>query len=133
MKPRYIIIIVMIAVAIAAVISLYGNASQYVTFDKASQHPDKEFHVIGELMKDSAMYYDPAIDPNHLEFYLMDSTHDIRKVIFNSPKPPDLEKSEKVVCIGKMEGEAFRASSILLKCPSKYNDGTLEETEYKAN
>lgn len=132
MKPRYIIAIVLIAVGIAAIISLYGNASQYVTFDTAAATPGKEFHVIGELMKDSSMKYDPETDPNHLEFYLADSTHEVKKVIFHSPKPADLERSEKVVIIGKMEGEDFQASSILLKCPSKYNDGTLEESEYKA-
>lgn len=132
MKPRYIIIIVLIAVAIAAIISLNGNASSYVTFKTASTTPGKEYHVIGELVKDSAMTYNPEIDPNHLEFYLMDSTQDVKKVIFTSPKPADLERSEKVVIIGKMEGETFKASSILLKCPSKYNDGKLEESEYKA-
>ncbi|MDX5321639.1 MAG: cytochrome c maturation protein CcmE [Bacteroidota bacterium] len=132
MKPRYIIAIVLIAVGIAAIISLYGNASQYVTFETAESTPGKEFHVIGELVKDSSMKYDPEVDPNHLEFYLKDSTQAVKRVIFNSPKPADLERSEKVVIIGKVEGEDFKASSILLKCPSKYNDGKLEESEYKA-
>lgn len=132
MKPRYIIVIVLIAVGIGAIISLYGNASQYVTFETAEDHPGKQFHVIGELVKDSSMHYDPIKDPNHLEFYLEDSTHAMRKVIFHSPKPPDLDRSEKVVIIGKMHEGNFVASSILLKCPSKYNEGTLEETEYNA-
>ncbi|HCS19259.1 MAG TPA: cytochrome C biogenesis protein [Bacteroidetes bacterium] len=132
MKPRYIIALVLVAVGIAAIVSLYGNASQYVTFETASASPGKEFHVIGELVKDSSMKYDPDNDPNHLEFYLMDSTQVQKKIIFNSPKPADLERSEKVVIIGKMQGDAFHASSILLKCPSKYNEGTLEESEYKA-
>ncbi|MBI1222797.1 MAG: cytochrome c maturation protein CcmE [Bacteroidetes bacterium] len=133
MKPRYIIIIVLIAVGIAAIISLYGNASQYVTFETAKATPGKEFHVIGQLVRDSSLKYNPEMDPNHLEFYLKDSTQEVRKVIFNSPKPADLERSEKVVIIGKMDGENFRASSILLKCPSKYNDGKLEESQYNAS
>lgn len=132
MKPRYIIALVLIAVGIAAIISLYGNASQYVTFETASATPGKEFHVIGELINDSAMKYDPIKNPNHLEFYLEDSTHAVKKIVFNSPKPADLERSEKVVIIGKVVNDEFHASKILLKCPSKYNDGTLEETEYNA-
>ena len=133
MKPRYIILIVLIAVGIAAIVSLYGNASQYVTFETASKNPGKEFHVIGELVRDSSMKYDPVKDPNHLEFYLKDSTNAISRVLFNSPKPADLERSEKVVIIGKMvDDNTFRASSILLKCPSKYNEGKIEETEYNA-
>lgn len=132
MKPISIIILVLIAVAVAAIIGLYGKASQYVTFDTAADHPGKEFHVIGELVRDSSMVYDPVKDPNHLEFYLKDSTDRLARVIFNSPKPADLERSEKVVIVGKMEGMEFKASSILLKCPSKYNEGKIEESEYKA-
>ncbi|MBP9689444.1 MAG: cytochrome c maturation protein CcmE, partial [Bacteroidia bacterium] len=32
---------------------------------------------------------------------------------------------EKVVIIGKMNGENFEANKILLKCPSKYNEGQI--------
>ncbi|HNY04083.1 MAG TPA: cytochrome c maturation protein CcmE, partial [Bacteroidales bacterium] len=45
-----------------------------------------------------------------------------RQVIYNNAKPQDFEKSEKVVIIGSMQGEIFVAKSLLLKCPSKYND-----------
>jgi cytochrome c-type biogenesis protein CcmE len=132
MKPRFIILIVLIAVTIAAILSLYGSSSEYVTFPTAEQHEGREFHVVGELVRDSSMYYDPLKDPNHLEFYLSDTLKNVRKVIFNHPKPADLERSEKVVIIGKSVNGDFKASSILLKCPSKYNDGKLEETEYNA-
>jgi cytochrome c-type biogenesis protein CcmE len=30
-----------------------------------------------------------------------------------------------------MQGQAFEASDILMKCPSKYNDGKPEETASK--
>ncbi len=132
MKPRFIILIVVISVAIAAIVSLYGNSSEYVTFETAQGQQGKEFHVIGELVKDSAITYDPVIDPNHLVFYLKDSTHNTQKVIFHSPKPADLERSEKVVIVGEMKPDAFYASKILLKCPSKYNEGVLEEQSYEA-
>ena len=35
----------------------------------------------------------------------------------------DFQKSEQIVLIGKMQGDAFHANDILMKCPSKYNDG----------
>lgn len=132
MKTKYIIAIVLIAVAIAAIFSLYGSTSDYVTFETAALHENSEVHVIGTLIKDSSMVYDPIKDPNHLEFYMADSLKRVEKIIFHSPKPADLERSEKVVIIGKLKEDGFHASSILLKCPSKYNDGTLEEKEYNA-
>lgn len=132
MKTKYIISIVVIAVAIGVILSMYGSTSSYVTFDQASLQEGKEVHVIGTLVTDSNMYYDPVKDPNHLEFYLGDSLNNVKKVIFHSPKPTDLERSEKVVIVGKMMNDEFHATGILLKCPSKYNDGKLEETEYNA-
>jgi cytochrome c-type biogenesis protein CcmE len=36
--------------------------------------------------------------------------------------PPDFTRSEKVVVIGTYVENDFRASKILLKCPSKYQD-----------
>jgi cytochrome c-type biogenesis protein CcmE len=132
MKNPYIIAIVGIAVLIGIIVSLYANTSSYVTFKEADDLQGKEVHVIGKLVKDSAMVYDPIKNPNHLEFYLVDSLNRVEKVIFHSPKPADLDRSERVVIIGKMREDAFYASSILLKCPSKYNEGTVEETEYKS-
>jgi cytochrome c-type biogenesis protein CcmE len=33
-----------------------------------------------------------------------------------------LEQSERVVLKGRMKGDVFECSEILLKCPSKYKD-----------
>ena len=48
------------------------------------------------------------------------------KVVLHKTKPQDFERSEQIVIIGKMEGEEFHANEILMKCPSKYNDGKQE-------
>jgi cytochrome c-type biogenesis protein CcmE len=53
-------------------------------------------------------------------------------VIFNGNKPQDFERSEQVVIKGKMQGTAFQADEILMKCPSKYNDGSEGLKEFKA-
>jgi cytochrome c-type biogenesis protein CcmE len=57
MKKSHIIILVVIAAAIAIIISTAGDASTYVTFDEAqsmwTSGNKKEIHVVGELKKDS--------------------------------------------------------------------------------
>ncbi len=62
---------------------------------------------------------------------MIDSLSTQYRVIHNQPKPQDMEKSEKVVVVGKMnlEGNYFEADKILLKCPSKYNNGDLKVEE----
>ena len=54
-----------------------------------------------------------------------------RKVVFTGTKPQDFERSEQIVLTGQMVGNEFKASSILMKCPSKYNNDKVE-TEFKA-
>jgi cytochrome c-type biogenesis protein CcmE len=105
MKKSAIVFIALIGVAIAAIISSYGDASTYESFDVALENPDKEYHVVGTLNKEKERYYDPQKDANYFTFY----------------------KSEQVVIIGKMKGNEFTANKILLKCPSKYTDNELKE------
>jgi cytochrome c-type biogenesis protein CcmE len=66
--------------------------------------------------------YDPETDANLFSFYMKDQDGEERKVVMNAAKPQDFNKSEKIVLTGKMMGEQFVASDMLLKCPSKYKD-----------
>jgi len=122
MKKSVIILILMIAAAVATITVAVGNTSQYVSFNEAKENPNKEYHVVGELIKDKAMEYNPSKDPNYFAFYLRDSLSNECKVVYNNGKPQDFEKSEKIVIIGKMTDNHFEAKSILMKCPSKYNE-----------
>lgn len=126
MKKSHILLIVIIAVAIGAIVSTYGDASTYENFKVASENPGKEFHVVGILDSTREMHYDPKTDPNYFTFFLIDDRGESRKVIYHAPEPQDFARSEKIVIIGSMEGENFEASKILLKCPSKYTDGQVQ-------
>ena len=141
MKLSHILGIVVIALAIGIIVSTAGDASSYVTFKQATElahdGDDKMIHVVGKVQKDGQghitdMLYNPAIDPNHFEFTLVDKDNRAQKVVYNSPKPQDFERSEQIVIIGAMQGDYFQCNKILLKCPSKYQDGKLETTEHTA-
>jgi len=47
-------------------------------------------------------------------------------VVFPGTKPQDFERSEQIVLTGKMKGNEFHASHILMKCPSKYKNDQVE-------
>ena len=51
---------------------------------------------------------------------------DVIDIVFTGTKPQDFERSEQIVLTGKMVGEEFHASKILMKCPSKYNKDQVE-------
>ncbi len=141
MKPTHILAIVAIAVAIGIITSTAGDASTYVNFNQAislaKDNAGEAVHVVGKVKKDASgrienAIYDPQIDPNHFEFTLVDNAKRAERVVFNSPKPQDFDRSEQIVVIGAMQGDHFQCDKILLKCPSKYQDGKLETTEHTA-
>ena len=123
MKKTHIIGIIFIAVAIGAILTTLNNTSTYAGFTEAAQSPENEFHVVGKLDKEKETVYDPKTDANVFMFYMKDNEGVEKKVVLHKNKPQDFERSEQIVLIGKVEGDEFHASDILMKCPSKYNDG----------
>jgi cytochrome c-type biogenesis protein CcmE len=133
MKTIHIIIILILVVAIAVVITTVSDSSTYSDFTEAASSPGKELHIIGKLDRSKPLEYDARKDANKFTFYLIDSKGLVKQVVYNNAKPQDFEKSEKVVVIGSMKGDVFQAKSLLLKCPSKYNDkkpSTFGEKEF---
>ena len=127
MKKTHIIAIIVIAVAIGAIISTVSDAATYADFGTAEKFPGKEFQVVGELNKEKQIAYSPEVNANEFSFFMIDKQGTERKVVFNGAKPQDFERSEQVVITGSLNGEDFNADKILMKCPSKYNDGEAGE------
>ena len=132
MKRSHIIAIVVIAAAIAIIISTAGDASTYVNFDQAyemaSTGNTNSIHVVGELKKDASgniLGMEKSADNLSFSFTLIDDNKKEQKIYYNEPMPPDFARSEKVVVIGSYQGDNFVANKILLKCPSKYQDQKL--------
>jgi len=129
MKKSHILIIVVIAAAIGIIVTTAGDASTYVTFDQAydlaSAGSKKDIHVVGQLKKDdggNVIGITEGQDRVSFSFVMIDDNGKEQKVEYNQPMPPDFTRSEKVVVIGSYDGETFKASKILLKCPSKYQE-----------
>lgn len=122
MKKTYILALVLVAIAIAAIFSTVSDSGTYADFTIASSHPAEEYHVVGKLNRKKELTYDPHKDANLFSFYLIDNQGNECQVNYTGTKPQDFEKSEQIVVVGKMKGQMFHASSILMKCPSKYNN-----------
>ena len=133
MKKSHIFGIVVIAVAIMIIISTAGDASTYVSFDEAKElalsGDAQKIHVVGTLKKDQrgeVTGLTTSPDMLSFSFQMVDHNGLEQKVIFNEPMPADFLRSEQVVVVGAYHKEIFVANKILMKCPSKYQDETVE-------
>ena len=121
MKKSHILAIAIVAVAIGILITASSDVTTYANFDQAAKTGEK-VKLVGQLVKDQAVEYNPEKDPNYLAFQLRDDAGQVRKVVLRAGKPQDFERSESIVLTGEMNGDIFEASDMLLKCPSKYKD-----------
>jgi len=120
MKKSHIIAIVLIAVLVGVLLSMLGDFSRYESFDSNYAKRGREINVVGKLAEKKEMIYNPLKDPNYFAFYIVDEKGIEKMVVYKGAKPRDIERAEKVVITGKLDGDRFIASKILMKCPSKY-------------
>jgi cytochrome c-type biogenesis protein CcmE len=128
MKKTHIIGIVLIAIAMGTMFTLLGNSTSFSNFTEAIAKNGDNIQVAGTLVRSKPMKYDPEIDPNRFTFYMQDRDGKECEVVLLKSKPQDFERSEEVVATGHMEGGRFVAGNVLMKCPSKYNNGSDEWT-----
>ena len=122
MKKIHIILLVLIAGAIAVLISFLKTASTYDTVETAMSKPGKYVHVIAKLDPSKPIQYDAINNPNFLSFVAVDSLGKSVKVIYRNSKPDNLETSERLVLKGTYKEDHFECKEIMMKCPSKYKD-----------
>ena len=129
MRIMPIIIIVLIAAGVVMLISASKDLSTYSTFSQVKKSGEAS-KVVGVLSKDKPMYYDAEKDPNLFTFYMKDQQGEEHQVTLLAAKPQDFELSEQIVATGSFVDDSFVASSILMKCPSKYKN---EEVLVRSN
>lgn len=122
MKPKAVAGLALLAVFAFLLFRSFGQqVGGYMDFAEA-QRTDAEAHVVGTWVKDRPVSYDPS--SNIFSFVMQDEKGVQRTVRYHNPKPANFEQAQQVVVMGKSAGtDAFTASHILVKCPSKYNDG----------
>ena len=122
MKKIHIVFLVLIAVAIAVLITFLKTATTYDTIETAKAKPGKFVHVIAKLDHSQPVEYDAVNNPNYLSFTAVDSLGKTVKVVYRNAKPDNLEHSERLVLKGAYQTDHFECKEIMMKCPSKYKD-----------
>jgi CcmE len=123
MKKIHIILLVLIAGAIAVLISFLQTTTTYDTVQTAMDKPGKFVHLMARWDKTRPLEYDALKNPNFLSFTAVDTLGKSVRVVYHNPKPENFEISDRLVLKGKYTDDGyFNCSSIQTKCPSKYKD-----------
>jgi cytochrome c-type biogenesis protein CcmE len=121
MKKTQIVLLILIAASIAVLISFLKGSPTYDTVAIAKSKPGKSVSLIAKLDRTQPVEYDYK-NPNFLSFTVIDSLGSSVKVVYHSPKPDNLEHSERLVLKGAIKDDHFECKEILMKCPSKYKE-----------
>ena len=125
-----------IAIIVAALgfcaLTFRGSLMNLVPFAQARAATDTTVQIMGAPVQ-GTMIYDS--DVHALRFSMRDDSGQIMPVVFQGPKPDDLDtamsKAVKITAQGSYNPsrQFFMASNLLVKCPSKYQGAGSSPSE----
>ena len=133
MKKTHIVMLVLIVAAITVLISYTGNLTTYETIASAKEKQGKFVNLIAKIDKTQPVEYDAIKNQNYLVFSALDTLCISVKVIYHNTKPTDMEKSERIVLKGKMNGNEFECKDILYNSHmmvQRITGGRFSQMEY---
>ena len=117
MNKKYILGgICLVALVLFGVMNLKKSVTPYVGFQEAKQ-AKTSVQVNGKLVKGSNRFDSGA---GKLIFQIDDGKGDTMVVDYPKAAPANFEDSTGMVVSGQYSDGVFHASTILVKCPSKY-------------
>ena len=122
MSRANIVVLLLVAVLMGALLSVFTTNSESVVFARAFAEPGVEFKVSGTLDPDYPVIYDPEVAVAKTRFHMSDKNGEVQEVILQKAKPTGLEQSESIDLYGTVIDGQFIAGEMLMKCPSKYNE-----------
>jgi cytochrome c-type biogenesis protein CcmE len=134
-KIKFIVGGVIIALAIVYLIyaGVQNSAAYFLTVD--------ELYAKGVVMENRPVRVSGKVDAATIDFNNRDlilafdvvsETGQRLPVVFNGPKPDQMREGAEAILEGKYDGQVFTAQSLLLKCPSRYEEQGIEEIQVKA-
>jgi cytochrome c-type biogenesis protein CcmE len=134
-KIKFIVGGAMVAVAVIYLIyaGIASNSAYFFTID--------ELHAKGDSALNRTVRVSGWVDAETIQFNNRDLILDFdvtsesgarMHVVFNGPKPDQMRPGTEAILEGKYDGNQFQADSLLLKCPSRYEEDGIEEVRVEA-
>jgi cytochrome c-type biogenesis protein CcmE len=138
MKGKTLLGCALIVAAVAVVIigGLAGGSQYFLTVSqlraKSPEIQHQSVRVSGAVVGESIQFDAQAL---HLEFDIVDSVEQIRsqpplRIVYDGPKPELLQPHAQAIVEGRWDGAGtFHADSLLLKCPTRYEEQFPEQVQ----
>ncbi len=134
-KIKFLVGGVMVALAVAYLMyaGFTSNSTYFFTVD--------ELHAKGDSIYNRNVRVAGKVDATTIEFDnrdliltfdVMAENGDSMHVMFNGPKPDQMREGAEAIIEGKYNGDTFVAQSLLLKCPSRYEEDGVEEIQVES-
>jgi len=131
MKPKYLLGGALLFMAIAIVIIQgFASGDQYFLtvsqlHTKGPEFVNQSLRVSGTVIGDSIQFDAQKL---HLEFDIVDSVEQINtqsplRIVYEGPRPELLQEHAQAIVEGRLSDDGtFVADSLLLKCPTRYEE-----------
>ena len=127
MKNKYIFGGFIIVVFLGIMIYLFTQSNiQYQDDFTQVMNTTKTVKATGSWIKTKSYEIDKK--NKTFTFYMMDGKGNQMKVVYDGTMPNNFETATSVVVTGKFDGGYFHARDILTKCPSKYENQTVQSS-----
>ncbi len=125
MKKKYLFggFIIVVFLGLTAYLFTQSNI-KYESNLSVVMAKDKTVKATGKWVKDKNYVINTS--DRTFSFYMMDNHGTEMKVIYNGTIPNNFETAQSVVVTGKYYDNCFHATSILTKCPSKYEGQNVQ-------
>ena len=156
-RTKFIIggVLIIAAIAYLIISSTQANAQYFLTIDelkaRGSAVANQDVRISGAVVGDTIQYDSKTLNLTFqvanvpgdnkvieaqgglaavLHAAVIDSNRTRMNVIYNGPKPDLLKNEAQAIMTGKMGSDGvFRASELLLKCPTKYEDAVPNQAK----
>ncbi len=131
-------VVIMIAVGYLIISSLGSSAQYFLTiselYDKGDEILGDDVRVSGQVIGDSILYDAQAL---RLEFEIVDDLADQANplhIVYIGPKPDLMQHEAQAIIEGAWQADGIfyahdRADSLLLKCPTRYEEEYPEQVQ----
>jgi len=125
--------LIVLAIVYLIYTGVQSTAAYFLTVD--------ELYAKGEAIENRMVRISGKVDGETVDFNSRDlilafditsETGERLSVVFNGPRPDQMDHGAEAILEGKYDGEIFMAQSLLLKCPSRYDESVIEEVQVEA-
>jgi len=127
MKNKYIFggFIIVIFLGLMGYLFTQSNIKYESNFANV-KNSDKTVKATGSWVKEKN--YEMNREQNTFSFFMVDETGNEMKVIYEGAIPNNFETATSVVVTGSYRNGYFHAKDILTKCPSKYEQKSVQSS-----